>query len=165
MIEVKQEIVVDTNVAVVANGGTEQASKDCIRACVSKLRQARDEYRVLLDVGNLILDEYKNLLSFSGQPGLGDAFFKWLFENQANPKHCRKVKVIPHPHRGFEEFPPDPRLRSFHHKDRKFVAVVRASGTGPKVLNASDLGWWLHRRELREHKVEVVFLCPDLMKT
>ena len=160
----KTEIIVDTNVAIVANGKTEQADQRCISKCRAKLQHIRDEYRLLLDNRNLILDEYRRNLNPSGQPGLGEGFFIWLWQNQANPEYCRKVAVKPHKNREFEEFPDDPNLSSFDRDDRKFVAVALASGTTPKVLNASDTDWWHHRQALRQNGVEVVFLCPDLME-
>ncbi len=160
----KTEVVMDTNVAVVANGKTEQAGRRCVRECIAKLRHIRNECCLLLDNGNLILEEYRKNLSLSGQPGPGDGFYKWLFDNQANPEHCQKVPLKPHIDREFEKFPDDPNLESFDRDDRKFVAVALASGTAPKVLNASDPDWWFHCQALRQHGVEVVFLCPDLMR-
>ena len=159
----KTEIVVDTNVPIVANRRTEQADHTCIENCVTRLLRIRDEGRVLLDDQYLILQEYKEHFNFSGEPGPGDAFFKWLFENQANPTVCRRVTVTIHPEREFEEFPEDQSLDSFDRDDRKFVAVVIASGTGPAVLNASDRDWWRYSDKLRQHGVEVDFLCPNLM--
>ncbi len=153
----------DTNVAVVANGQAEQASPSCTLKCIEALRHIRDERRILLDEGNLILQEYRGRLSFSGQPGPGDFFFKWLHDNQANPVHCRKIPLHPHPDRDFEEFPDDPALSSFDRSDRKFAAVALASGTRPKVLNASDTDWWNYHAQLQNHGVEVDFLCPELM--
>ena len=154
----------DTNVAVVANKReTPQASEDCVRECIARLRHIRDACRLLLDDQNLILDEYRKHLRPSGQPGPGDAFFKWLYENQAQQEHCRKVPVHPRPDREFEEFPEDPNLDAFDRDDRKFVAVAMASGTNPQVLNASDTDWWLHRHTLQQHGVDIVFLCPELM--
>ena len=122
-----------------------------------------EEHRVLLDDKNLILIEYRRNLHPSGQPGTGDAFFKWLFDNQANLEQCRRVAVTLDPDREFEEFPDDPALTSFDRNDRKFVAVALASGTEPKVLNASDTDWWDYRGELHRHGIVVVFLCPELM--
>ena len=153
----------DTNVAVVANGQHGQAGPSCRRNCVDALRRIQNDCLVLLDDKRLILDEYRKNLSPSGQPGLGDAFFKLLHDNQSNPEFCRTVAVNLHLDRGFEEFPADPRLSSFDDDDRKFVAVARASGTNPEVLNASDTDWWQYRQELSEHGVRVVFLCPELM--
>ena len=160
---VKPEIVMDTNVAIVANGKTEQAGPRCRLCCINNLRQMMDERRILLDDKNLIYGEYKERLSYSGQPGPGDAFFKWLHDNQGHPEHCRRVAVTLDSDREFEEFPDDPGLASFDRSDRKFVAVALASGTGPKVLNASDTDWRDYCQELQRHGVAVVFLCPELM--
>ena len=154
----------DTNVAVVANGKTGQADKDCILECIARLRHIQEDCLLLLDDRNRIIDEYRNNLNPSGQPGPGDVFFLWLWRNQGNPEYCQKIAVTPHEDRGFEEFPDDLDLSAFDQDDRKFVAVALASGTGPKVLNASDTDWWHHRQALQKHGVEIVFLCPDLMQ-
>ena len=160
----KGEVVVDTNVPLVANGKAEQAGLECEVACVRKLIQIQSEQRTLLDDKMLIMGEYRRNLSQSGQPGVGDAFFKWLWENQANEQHCRTVPLTVHADRGFVEFPDDARLSSFDLSDRKFVAVALASGTDPQVLNASDTDWWHDRQTLAEHGLQIVFLCPELMQ-
>jgi hypothetical protein len=157
-------VVMDTNVGVVANGKTPQANIECVSSCTDALVEIRERHRVLLDDRGLILDEYLRHLSPSGQPGLGDAFFKWLWDNQWNPEHCRQVPVTPvSERRGFEEFPEDPDLATFDPSDRKFVAVALASGEQPEILNASDTDWWHHREALSRHGAQVRFLCPQLM--
>ena len=157
--------MVDTNVPRVANGETKQADLECEDACIQALKQIQAERRTLLDDKGLFFEEYQKGLNFSGQPGLGDAFFKWLWENQANEQHCRTVPVTIHADRGFVEFPDDPRLERFDKGDRMFVAVALASETGPRVLNAVDRrSWWVHRKALKENGVNVVFLCPELMQ-
>ena len=160
----KEEVVLDTNVAVVSNGDTEQAGWDCVANCAAAIRRVIESQRLLVDELGLILDEYMRNLNISGQPGLGDAFFKFIWDNQANERHCRKVAATPNAERGFAEFPDDPDLSTFHRKDRKFVAVAIASGSAPKILNASDTDWWIHRQELGRHGVEIEFLCPELMR-
>jgi hypothetical protein len=159
-------VVMDTNVGVVANRKTPQADTECVSSCTNALVEIRERHHVLLDDRGLILDEYLRHLSPSGQPGPGDAFFKWLWDNQCNPEHCRQVAVTPvSGRRGFEEFPEDPDLTTFDPSDRKFVAVALASGEQPEILNASDTDWWHHREALSRHGVEVRFLCPQLMGT
>lgn len=148
-------VVMDTNVAIVANRRTPQAGDGCVEACIAELVDLRERRRLLLDEAGLILEEYRRYLSPSGQPGTGDAFFKWLWSNQANPEHCRQVRA--------EEFPDDPALARFDRADRKFVAVAIASGERPPILNATDRDWWEHRQALSRHGVEVRFLCPELM--
>ena len=159
----KPAVVIDTNVAVVSNGGAVQASLLCQRTCISKLAEVREDHCVLLDNNGLILAEYRRNLRSSGQPGAGDAFFKWLFENQANEEHCLKISVATHCERGYRDFPVEPALKGFDFDDRKFVAVALGSGLSPNVFNASDRDWWDFRHHLEACGVEVVFLCPELM--
>ncbi len=96
---------------------------------------------------------------------MGDAFFKWLWNNQVNPACCRQIKIVPDPlgDRVFEEFPDDPDLAGFDRSDRKFVAVALASEESPPILNASDTDWWEVRDALARHGVYPRFLCPELM--
>ena len=156
-------VVIDTNVLVVANGGHAAASLACVGACIDALLQARDA-GVVIDDAQLILSEYRGYCSFKGQPGVGDAFFKWLWNQQGNALKCRTVPIKPHKARGFAEFPDDARLAKFDREDRKFVAVSVAAGDNPPVLNASDTDWWDVRQALAEHHVSVDFLCPELMR-
>lgn len=159
------DVVFDTNVPVVANGLAGQASKACVEACIDRLLQSRAEDVVLVDAGGLIFEEYQRYLAHRGQPGTGDAFFKWLWDNQANEAHCRRVPITSiHPDpRGFLEFPDDPRLATFDASDRMFVAVLVAAGSQPAIVNASDTDWWNARDVLAEHGVSIEFVCPELM--
>ena len=160
----KEEVVLDTNVAVVSNGKTAQASWDCVDSCIAAIRHVQESQILLLDDRGLILDEYRRNFNMSGQPGLGDAFFTFIWNNQANERHCRKVAATPNAERGFAEFPDDPSLAKFDMDDRKFVAVAIASGSAPKILNASDTDWRNHRQALERNGVEIEFLCPELME-
>ena len=129
----KAEVVVDTNVPLVANGKADQAGWKCEDACVRKLIQVQAGRRTLRGRQATDLQRIPQEISAStGQPGVGDAFFKWLWENQANPQHCRIVPVTVHDGRGFEEFPDSARLSSFDRSDRKFVAFALAKREQPE---------------------------------
>ncbi|MCE7910116.1 MAG: hypothetical protein DYH02_17425, partial [Candidatus Omnitrophica bacterium COP1] len=143
-------MVIDTNVPVVANGKASQAGDGCIVACIEALELAIKNQRVLLDSLGLILEEYRKHLSPSGQPGPGDAFFKWIWDNQANPDSCKKIHItlIGADDSAVAEFPEDPELASFDPDDRKFVATALVSSENPPILNASDTDWWNHRKVL-----------------
>ncbi len=82
-------LVVDTNVPIVANGRAPQAGLTCVLACIDALDDLRLHHTIVLDNLGLILDEYRNNLSARGQPGVGDAFFKWVWQNQAT-RHAAK---------------------------------------------------------------------------
>lgn len=157
------EAVVDTNVAVVANGMTDQANDVCVQRCVDELQNILRQGRLLLDDNWHILQEYQKHLGHRGSARPGDAFIKWVLQHQANDQFVRRVAITPDEERGFEEFPDDPQLAEFDADDRKFVAVAVASGASPAVLNASDRDWWEHREALQRNGVTVSFLCPNLM--
>lgn len=154
--------VVDTNVAVVASRRAPQAGLACILACVDALEQVKLEGKIVLDDQFRILGEYMKNLSPSGQPGVGDAFFKWVWQNQANVERCERVAIHPRGNDGedYIEFPSDFSLRSFHSDDRKFVAVALGSKNNPEVLNAVDQDWWDYRTALEHCGVRIKFLCP-----
>jgi hypothetical protein len=155
-------VVVDTNVLVVANGAHPPAPDGCMSACVDALERARAGV-VLIDAAGHILGEYARHASHAGQPGVGDRFFKWLWDRQAMPAHCVQVPITGDEASGFREFPDDPALAGFDRSDRKFVAVALASGRRPAVLNASDTDWCLFDAVLTRHGLNVTHLCPQLM--
>jgi hypothetical protein len=157
-------VVVDENVPLVANGKHAAASDRCVGACIDALLDARSKV-VLMDDQYRIFAKYRRNLSQSGQPGAGDAFLKWLWNNQANPAHCRLVPIAPlsGDKPDFAEFPQTPELSRFDPDDRIFVAVAIAAGTESEVLNAADSDWWHFRSALKQHGVSVRFLCPELM--
>ena len=157
------EVLVDTNVPLVASGRADHADARCRNACIIELERIINGCRVLVDDSDLILTEYRRRLSVAGQPGAGDAFFRWVWLNRWDESYVRRISITPHATRKFNEFPDDQNLRSFDRDDRKFVAVALAAGSSPDIVNATDTDWWNYRDALREHGVAVRFLCPELM--
>lgn len=164
-----KSFVVDTNVAVVANQyRSPQAELACVLACIDALKEIKERGKIVLDkqfrgfYQNRILDEYRANLSLSGQPGFGDAFLRWAWDNQATSERCEQVEIHPLHNEGedYEEFPDDPSLDSFDPSDRKFVAVALKSKSNPEVLNAVDRDWWNYRTALKHCGVRIKFLCP-----
>lgn len=161
----KRSYVVDTNVGVVANEKSDKASPECVFACAKRLLGFQSDYRVVLDSGHLILDEYRKRLSLSGKPGAGDAFLRWVWDNRFNSEHCDLVEIHARVNpRGedYLEFPDAPELAKFDRADRKFAAAAIASPDRPSVLNAVDSDWWNFRDVLQTYGIEVEFLCPDV---
>jgi len=151
--------VVDTNVLVTASGRAEHAGPVCVLSCVKELEEITASGRIVLDSEMLILTEYRENLSLAGQPGVGDAFLKWVWQYQSVAERCEKVTITPE-NGSFKEFPASPELAGFHSDDRIYVAVAIASPSRPKVLNAVDSDWWDYRHALRKHGVRVKNLCP-----
>lgn len=155
-------VVMDTNVAIVANGQADHVNDACRDACAQELKRIQaKQCRLVMDCKGQILDEYKRYLNWAGQPGPGDAFFKWVFDNQAIVWVCINEDAL----LGYQEFPNDPELNAFDRSDRKFVAVARAADMDnpPLILNASDTDWWDHRLAFANHNIQIKFLCCELM--
>ncbi len=158
----KELIIVDTNVAKATNGlDVDQASLNCIEASIDALGEVIDNRICLVDSEGLILKEYLAQKPHGSPRGAGDAFMVWVNDNLYHTDYCRRVKIHPikDQRRQFEEFPEDPDLSGFDLADRKFVAVVIASGESPKILNATDSDWEVFQIPLEKHGVKVVQLC------
>lgn len=149
--------VVDTNVATVANGRGSHADLRCQLTCLERLKSVAAGEVVTIDDENSTLAEYKRHLSFSGMPGVGDAFFKHVFDSRFQEDRVRRVAVTPSDddRRGFEELPEN----TFHRSDRKFLAVAVVAKA--VVLNATDSDWDEHEALMNKLGVKVRQLCPQ----
>ena len=157
-------VVVDTNVAVVANGRSEQASADCVKTCAERLREImRGNVKLVLDNRWIILREYMQNLHTSGDD-VGDRFLGWVLRSLKNPDNCELVKITPieDSEREFKEFPDDPDIQILNpKKDRKFIAVAIAHCEKPPILQAVDSKWLDFSDVLSRHGVTVEFICEE----
>ena len=156
-------VIVDTNVAWVASGKSEQASEDCVATCVEKLEQINnDEMKLALDRERRIIDEYQ-ALEQTGRFNIGYQFYKWVEMNWTNPERCDLVEITPVDglEINFEEFPDDPALEKFDSDDRKFIAVACAHPQKPPILQAVDRKWRDFLDALHQNGVTVEYLCED----
>ncbi|MBC7190763.1 hypothetical protein [Marinobacter sp.] len=153
--------VVDTNVILVANLDHDDVSQDCVEACVEALNEVQSSGVVVIDDQYLILEEYQHKTNSQSPKGVGDAFLKWLLQNQANPARVVRVPVTSLADDRFDEFPNNDLQDHFDPPDRKFVAVAAADDGCAPILQAADCKWldWWHT--LEQHGVKVRFLCPD----
>lgn len=153
-------VVVDTNVAVAANGRNTHASLACQYKCVEfleRLVSPSKRTRIILDEPGLIFAEYSNYLNYKGQPGAGDKYFKYLHDHMYQGRKIRLVPITPiaDEARGFSELPNN----SVDKSDRKFLATALAAGAA--VVNALDSGWHRQADFIADLGVNVQQLCPD----
>jgi len=152
--------VIDTNVLIVANNReSPQASYECIISCIKWLQSFEKSGILVIDNNWLIIKEYQNKVNSSGQPGVGDAFLKWILLNRSNPHRCEKVQITQIAEYEFKEFPKSESLQKFDPSDRKFVAVALTHPQRPAIANAVDSDWYIHKDPLSEHGIEIEFLC------
>ena len=151
--------VVDTNVAVAANGRDTHADELCKLACIDRLQIAVDREVIAIDDKGAIIEEYRRRLRASGEPGVGDMFFKHVFDSQYEGDRVVRVQVTPSADegRGFDELP----RNSFDPSDRKFLAVAVAGSA--VVLNATDSDWGEQAQLLNSLSVEVDQICPHML--
>lgn len=149
--------VVDTNVAIVANGRGTHADLRCQLSCVERLKSVAAGEIIAIDDGDSILEEYRKHLRLSGGPGVGDLFVKHVFDNQYQDDRVRRVEITPSKddQRGYEELP----LNTFDRSDRKFLAVAVVAKA--VVLNATDSDWGAHEALMNRLGVKVKQLCPQ----
>ena len=137
-------------------------AEECVHECAAALHQIIQNGHIVLDDKWAIIREYMNKLSSSGQPGVGDAFLRWILTHHSNPSRCTCVAITPKANDSsdFHEFPDHPGLKNFDRSDRKFVAVCVAHPLHPPIYQASDSKWWGWKEALEECEVHVEFLCP-----
>ncbi len=150
------KLVIDTNVAISANGRNTHASMACQFACLELLESCR-ELNICLDNQNLIMDEYAKHLSYSGQPDVGDMFFKYLHDNQYSSKKIHRVKITPIAdiQQGFEELSKN----QLDPSDRKFLATAVVSKA--TIVNATDSDWKEQQALLESLNIVIKQLCPE----
>jgi len=150
-----KRIVVDTNVAIAANGRDTHADELCQLACIEALMNIA-AHTVFIDDKELIFTEYKRRLNFHGQPGMGDAFFKHIFDHQYSGKKVKLASITPigDTGRGYDELP----ANALDASDRKFLAVAVVAKA--RILNATDSDWIESEALLNGLSVKVDQLCP-----
>ncbi len=156
--------IIDTNVAMVANGMSDNASNECVTASANRLLAVMESEYLCLDDQGMILTEYTNNLGHSGAPGIGKAFVKWVFNNQYNEVKCKRVALTllkTHAWRVFEEIPDDAALRGFDRSDQKFLAVALVLSPDSNIVNAVDSDWSHYKDVICSHGTSIEFICPD----
>ena len=152
--------VVDTNVAVTANG---DATNQCVTACGRALLAVANGGHLFVDAAGDIVAEYRKNLAAHGDPRAGNAFFKWLLTNEWNPQKVTRVAITKKADDkdSFNELPDPPEGVRYDPSDRKFLAVSAAHPEHPPVLQALDSKWWGWKDALQQSGVIIHFLCPD----
>lgn len=156
-------IVVDTNVPINANMSVSNELLPCALACIQIIETVIKKKNLVLDENDEIFDEYKHHLDFSGQPGVGDKFLKWVHDNQWNLPPENRVQITKNGD-SYNEFPVHAGLEDFDKSDRKFVAVANAHPKKPPIFQATDSKWWGWKDALSEVGIKVDFVCPEYIK-
>lgn len=151
------DVIVETNVAVVANGQNTDVVLDCQAACIRFLMAVVKGRITLVDADDAIQTEYLGVIAQARPYQVGAQFLVHLLRNSWNEERVRRISLPMGANGEFSDFPDDPRLTAFDRSDRKFAAVARRTGT--PVTNATDSDWANHKTPLAENGINVEFLC------
>lgn len=160
-----KKCLVDTNVPKIANLATQpdfdtDIAAACVLACVEAIEHVIQGDCLVIDAGDEIFDEYRQQLSMRGQPGVGDRFMKWVYDNRWRLPASHRVTIRKNGE-SYDEFPDHDGLNDFDRSDRKFVATANAHPTKPPILQATDSKWWGWKNALADVGITVHFLCPE----
>ncbi|MFA7543281.1 MAG: hypothetical protein WCY84_02800 [Candidatus Cloacimonadaceae bacterium] len=166
------KFIIDTNIPLTANKifNNPKNEKDwmqCAYNCIELLETVvKSKQGLVLDAGDEIFREYGHKLSYKGQPGVGDKFFKWLHDNRYSFPTEDRVEITPQGDT-YKEFPDHPGLKDFDISDRKFIAVAYSHSAKPKptIFEATDSKWIGWRKALSEVGIEVNLLCEEYVKS
>lgn len=152
--------VIDTNVAIVANGKDENIRISCRRSAVELLVKAIKSGTIYVDSDGEIQAEYRHHLNPKGQPGVGDRFYLEVINS--HPRRVRRVNIEKLPNGEYKDLPQAIIDAGFDPSDRKFAAVaIRASAP---VYNAIDSDWLEQIEVIEANGITVKFVCgcnPD----
>jgi predicted nucleic acid-binding protein len=145
--------IVDTNVALVANGAAPNVKAACRLATIDFLEGLIYKGELVVDLNGEVEAEYRKQLG-DGMPGVGHRFLQKFFSEAAH--RVSRVEITP---RGdnYAEFKFEGSLRKFDKSDRKFVALAAACKA--PIYNAADTDWLDHQADLNAKGIVVTFLC------
>jgi hypothetical protein len=166
--------VIDTNVLLCANKAVHADEisttyPELIIGCIDKLLSIKSGSDVVvLDSLGEIYSEYLNqhrieTLSLAGQPGVGDAFLKWLHDYQGYFPDEDRVELHKTDN-GYEEFPIELMSQNIDPSDRKFFAVSNGHPLKPPIIEASDSKWWLWADACSQYGIHIEFVNERYMR-
>jgi len=168
MINMPQKCVVDTNVPKTANLAQHPDSVPdeltaCVLTCVQAIEHIVKKGGLVIDAGDEIFTEYRQQLSMSGQPGVGDRFMKWVHDHRWQLPDEDQVAITKND-ASYDEFPEHDDLADFDDSDRKFEAAANAHPQRPPILEATASKWWGWKDALSSVGITVTFLCRDYVE-
>jgi hypothetical protein len=149
--------VVDTNIAVIANGRDINASNDCRLRSVTALTTLVTRGRIVVDDAGSILAEYGGRLYPEGQPGVGDLFYRHVLDNQGNARRIRMVHTAKPRGDALRAAFERGGLAAFDPSDRVFALCAVVARV--PVATATDSDWIQHEVGLVACGVQIEYVC------
>jgi hypothetical protein len=148
--------IIDTNILVAANEDARHLNLSDTIKCQKFTASLFSGAVVSIDDKQEIFREYFKYASRSGQPGIGDAFAKYLWDHQFDNSKCEIVKTEFHEHCVYSILADKEDLLSFDRSDLKFIAVYFGSRNSPIICNACDGDWKEKKALLDKYNVKIL---------
>jgi len=158
---VNKYYIIDTNVFVAANGGTDQLSEDDINRCKSFVALLFSKTIISIDAKSEIFSEYFRYMNRSGQPGIGDAYVKYLWDRQCDKTVCELVDISKNKNGVYKQLKGKEDLICFDPNDLKFIAVYLGSKFNTTICNASDRDWEENKSLLAKYNINVLEVLQE----
>jgi hypothetical protein len=147
--------IVDTNIFIAANGKADQLAENDANKCRLFVGSLFSDTTISLDLQGEIFNEYFNHMNWSGQPGIGDAFVKYLWDRQYNKTICEKVDIKKDKNGIYKQLRDKKDLLLFDPNDHKFIAVYLGSKNSAVICNACDSDWENNKLLLSKYQINV----------
>lgn len=150
------EVIVDTNVPIVADGQSAGVCAKCRIATIDFLELLFHKGTLIIDLEGAVEEEYrKNLRGFF--PGVGSRLLQHFFINSAH--RVRRVSIGPDSNGKFAGITFAGTLKNFDLSDRKFAALSVV--TSAPVCVSVDSDWAISKDALAAAGVKIDFLCGE----
>jgi hypothetical protein len=153
-------VVIDTNVWAIAEGMHQDASDQCVAACLALLRQVAGGLLLAVDDGDEVLTECISVLQTAKTSGFAKKLITRIWHTRWDAKVCKRVPITAcaEPPPSYDEIPPS--LHNFDADDQKFLAVALCEGNKPLLFAGLDGEWWDRQADLQLADLNVQFVCP-----
>jgi hypothetical protein len=147
--------VIDTNVPLVVKlpEGHPPELRDACEEMLENIIESR--VAVVTDDGGEIFEEYFHQLNLSGQPSLGDAFFRYIHDNRYQWDPAMRPDIQPGEPGANTYGVLDGDDHEIDPSDRKFVAAAKVADV--PVVQATDTKWLNWGTVLGRHGVSVEY--------
>lgn len=147
--------IIDTNIFIAANGKADQLKEEDINKCKLFVASLFSDTTISLDLQGEIFKEYFDHVNWSGQPGIGDAFVKNLWDRQHDKTICEMVDIKKDKNGIYKQLRNKDDLLQFDPNDHKFIAVCLGSKNPVGICNACDSDWENNKSLLSKYKIIV----------
>jgi hypothetical protein len=157
----KNNYIIDTNILIAANGNARHLKLSDTIKCQKFTASLFVDAVISIDDKQEIFTEYFRYANRSGQPGIGDAFAKYLWDHQFDNSKCEIVKIEFHERCVYSVLADKESLLSFDRNDLKFIAVYFGSRNNPVICNACDSDWKEKKALLDEYSVKILEILDN----